>query len=91
MAGNIAECRHRGGKRRYFAGGRKDREQAIEILSRLVGSNEELPAYFHLLEVRAETLITRFWPEVVAVAERLLSEKTLTSEQIRETCLSARV
>ena len=47
-------------------------------------------AYFHLLQVRAESLVAVFWVEVEAVAQRLLSEKKLTSEQIRETCLSAR-
>src|SRR5215831_12534591 len=91
LAGNAAECRHRGGKRRYLAGGRHDREQAVAILSHFVGSAEELKAYFHLLQVRAENRVSPFWPEVKAVAQRVLSEKKLTGEQIRETCLSARM
>jgi hypothetical protein len=90
LAGNAASCQHRKTKRRYLAGGQIDRQQAVEILIRLVGTGEELRAYFHLLQIRAENLVGRFWPEVEAVAKRLLSEKTLTSEQIREACLSAR-
>ncbi len=91
LAGNATSCSClKMKKRRYLAGGRTDREQAVEVLSHLVGSNKELKAYFHLLQLRAENLVARFWPEVEAVAERLLSEKTLTSEQIRECCLSAR-
>jgi len=77
-------------RRRYYAGGRGDREQAVEILSHVTGSSDELRAYFRLLQIRAENLVARFWPEVEAVAKRLLSEKTLTAEQIRETCLNAR-
>lgn len=90
LAGNAASCRHRKTKRRYLKGGEQDREQAIEVLSHLVGSNEELKPYFQLLQLRAENLVARFWPEVEAVAKQLLSRKTLTSEQIREICLSAR-
>jgi hypothetical protein len=90
LAGNAASCRHRKmKKRRYLAGGRSDREQAIAILSHIAGG-EELTTYFHLLQLRAENLVARFWPEVESVAKRLLSEKTLTSEQIREACLDAR-
>jgi hypothetical protein len=90
LAGNAASCRHRKmKKRRYLAGGRSDREQAVVVLGHLV-CGEELTAHFHLLQLRAENLVARFWPEVESVAQRLLSEKTLTSEQIRETCLYAR-
>jgi len=90
LAGNAASCRHlRMKTRRYRAGGRSDREQAVEVLGRLAGG-EELTAYFHLLQLRAENLVARFWPEVKAVAKRLLSEKTLTSEQIRDIRLDAR-
>ena len=90
LAGNAASCRHRKMKaRRHLAGGRSDRKQAVTVLSHLA-SGKELTAYLYLLQLRAENLVTRFWPEVEAVAQRLLSEKTLTSEQIRETCLSAR-
>src|SRR5215831_20679950 len=74
LAGNAAECRHRGGKRRHLAGGRQDREQAVEILSHLVGSNEELTAYFHLLQICAENLVAQWWPEVEALAARLVIE-----------------
>jgi len=61
LAGNAAECRYRGGKRRYLTGGRQDREQAIEILGHLTGNRdkEELRAYFHLLQLRAENLMYR--------------------------------
>ena len=90
LAGNAASCRYKNRKRRYLVGGRSDREQAVEVLSHLVESNEELRLYFRLLQVRAENLIDRFWPEVEAVAERLLLEKRLNGEQIRETCLEAR-
>lgn len=38
-------------------------------------------AYFHLLQLRAENLVSGFWPEVKAAAKRLLSEKTLTSKR----------
>jgi hypothetical protein len=72
-----------------LAGGHSDREQAVTVLSHLAGG-EELSAYFHLLQLRAENLVARFWPEVEAVAQRLLSERTLTSEHIQKTCLSAR-
>ena len=90
LAGNAASCRYlKIKKKQYLAGGRGDREQAVTILSHLAGG-EELSAYFHLLQLRAENLVARFWPEVEAVGKRLLAEKTLTSEQIRETCLSAR-
>ena len=91
LAGNAASCRYRGSKRRYLAGGRNDREQAVEVLSHLSGSNEELKAYFHLLQIRAENLIARCWPEVESVAARLVTERKLTSDQIREICLSARM
>ena len=83
LAGNAASCHHRKAKSRYLKGRERDREQAIEVLSHLIGSNEELKAYFHLLQLRDENLVARFWPEVEAVAKRLLAEKTLTSEQIR--------
>jgi hypothetical protein len=90
LAGNAASSRYRNTRRQFLAGGRGDREQAIDILSRLVGSDEELRAYFHLLQVRAENLTRRFWPEIEAVAKRLLSDKTLNCEQVREACLDAR-
>jgi hypothetical protein len=60
-----------------LAGGRNDRVQAVAVLSHLA-SGEELTAYFHLLQLRAENLVARFWPEVEAAAKRLLSERTLT-------------
>lgn len=53
-------------KRQYLAGGRSDRVQAVTVLSHLAGG-EELLAYFHLLQLRADNLIARFWPEVEAV------------------------
>ena len=90
LAGNAASCRYRKTGRRYLASGQRDREQAVEILTHFVGSDEEFRAYFRLLQIRAENLVARFWPEVEAVAKRLLSEKTLTRDQIRETCLSPR-
>lgn len=65
LAGNAAECRHRKMKRRYLAGGRSDREQAVAVLSHLA-SGEELTVYFHLVHLRAESLVARFWPEVAA-------------------------
>ncbi len=86
LAGNAASVRFRKTKKRCLAGGRGDYEQSVTVLSHLA-SGEELAAYFRLLQLRAENLVARFWPEVEAVAKRLLSEKKLTSEQIRETCL----
>jgi hypothetical protein len=69
-------------KWRYLRGGRQDREQVREILSHLAGNTEEFNTYLHLLRLRAENLVARFWPEVEFVAQKLLSENTLTSDQI---------
>lgn len=38
--------------------------------------------YLHQLERQAHRLVKQYWPAIVAVAEELLSHKTLTGEQV---------
>jgi hypothetical protein len=61
-----------------------DRENAIDWLTRLSEpSNDEFPVYWKLLRIRTRAMVNLFWPQIEAVAAKLLASKTLTREQIR--------
>lgn len=84
LAGNAAECRYLREKRRRLLAGKRDRKQLVEVLRSIAPVWEERKVYCELLEIRAEILTGNCWPQIEAVAKRLLSDTTLTHEQIRE-------
>jgi hypothetical protein len=62
-----------------------DRQQAIDMLMFIAEpSSDEFPIYWKLLKVRTRAMVRSHWPQIQAVAARLLVSKSLTSDQIRE-------
>lgn len=68
--------------RRYH--GDEDRRRAHHVLSRIVGSERELSAYWTLLTVQAEQLLESNWERVRVLAEALLEKETLPGRKARE-------
>jgi ATP-dependent Zn protease len=88
LAGMVAQSRCVQEKGTTFLSGKEDRRRASATL-KLAGafySEEVRNAHYSYIEKRAEDLIARDWAMVVAVANRLLTEGTLTRDQIYRTC-----
>ena len=91
LAGMVAQSRWLQENGKTFLGGGEDRRRARATL-KLAGafdSEEVRNAHYSYIQKRAEDLVARYWALVVAVANRLLSEGTLTRDQIHETCRMA--
>lgn len=87
LAGSIAEQKHRG--RSNYVGSAQDRHDAVELVSRLSGSEEEANAYLKWLHVRAANLIKIHWWAVDAVAKALLDSETLTGDELQQVIRTA--
>ena len=83
LAGDLAQAHYRRSSWRTHHGS-QDRQQAIALVSRIVSSKDELEAYLQLLLIRARNMVTSaaVWSQIVAVAEALLSRKTLTPAEV---------
>lgn len=83
LAGAAAERRFSPKGFRH-AGSSGDRHQAIELLSYLTGSNEELEAYLRLVDVRARQLVADplNWFLINGLAARLLERQELTGDEV---------
>jgi hypothetical protein len=91
LAGKAAQSRYLRAQGKTFLGGAEDRRRAVALLKLAAFfPEEEVGAYYAFVEKRAEVLIAHDWALVVAVAKRLVTDRTLTDEQIRETCHIAR-
>ena len=82
LAGRAAQLKFWSrGTRFYHA--RSDYERAVDLLGRFTRTTEELEAYMKLMVIRARYFIETWWPQISAVAEALLREKTLTGAQVK--------
>ena len=63
-----------------------DRRFVLDMLDRLAGRDDDelRNAWWKLLELRTERLLTKHWPAVEYMASCLLERKTLTGEEIDE-------
>ena len=68
--------------------GSSDRDQAQELLERIMVSDRELKPWIEVLEVRAETMVGApvTWAKIKAVAEALMKRKTLKSIDVKAIC-----
>ncbi len=82
LAGMVAEKMACG--RWDTSGGGHDVRNADDILRVLSSSNDECAPYFTLLATRAQVLLRRRWPYVVAVAEALVAKKKLAASEIQQ-------
>ena len=90
LAGRIAQRKFNPKSYRHVHGSH-DLHEAIDILSYFTGSNSELKAYHHFLNIRTENLINTpmVWTMVQAVAKELLLHKTLTGDQVKKAIFNA--
>jgi|APFre7841882630_1041343.scaffolds.fasta_scaffold10852_4 hypothetical protein len=84
FAGPLAQRRFSSRSIRRFHE-QEDYEKAVDLVEYFVGSDEELEAYIHLLEVQAKSFLNRpgVWDQITAPATALLKETTLTSGRVR--------
>lgn len=80
LEGNVIVCLAGAEAEKAFG---HDIETAIDLLSRSVGSTEELRAWSRLLAIRARQLVALARSEIEAVALALLEKKTLTPRAVR--------
>ena len=80
LAGGIAERQYRGRSNRV--GAADDLHKAVDIVMALSGNAKESSAYLTLLHCRAESLVQVHWGAIEAVAQALLSTKTLTGAEV---------
>jgi ATP-dependent Zn protease len=85
MAGDAAEKKFRPG--RHY-GGRKDLQDAADLLGYISGSNEITEARLKVAKLEAHSLVELRWREITAVANALVERKTLTAEQVHEVICS---
>jgi hypothetical protein len=82
MAGIEAQRKYRPGSVRHHHGG-SDRDNAINMLMHVSDpTSDEFPVYEKLLRIRTRALVNRWWPQIEAVAAKLLKCETLTRKQI---------
>ncbi len=67
-----------------------DWQQVMDLLSYLVGSEEQLTAYCNLMEIRARDFVRdpEWWFLIERVAQRLLDRQTLTGAEVRKLMIS---
>jgi hypothetical protein len=83
LAGSVAQRRiHPRGFRHYNS--QADYETAANVLSHLAGPDDELAAYWHLLQIHTKTILNLeyVWERVQRIADALLEAKTLSSEEL---------
>ena len=59
------------------AGAAHDRECAVDLIMRLVGSAEQVSDYYDESEKEAENLLVKHWPAVQSLAKTLLEEREI--------------
>ena len=86
IAGGMAETEYRKGedvrKWNELEGTRVDQSH-IKDYRRKLGDNARKPEEY---EVECKALVTKHWPMIVAVANRLLKEQTVGGSEILELC-----
>jgi len=91
LAGGIGErlaASQEGGRVRR-ASFQADREHGEWLLTRLNGGSvRQARAHLQLCEVRAEELVSTNWPAILALADVLLSERTMSYERVLQVKLS---
>jgi hypothetical protein len=80
LAGPEAEKRLRGRYNHRWAS--SDRQSALNLITYLVGSDEELQAYLNLLHVRAKNAVALYWDLIEKVAQALLFEKEFNGDRL---------
>jgi len=80
LAGGIAERRtaRSNGVRSGRGTATADEATARETLSWLNENDRQTAAHLRLCRVRAEDLVQRWWPQILALAEVLLAERTMS-------------
>ena len=92
LAGHEAQRQFRASSvRRHHAS--QDRATAVDCLSFLVCSNEELTAYLHLLQIRTRQIVKlpHIWAQIATVASELVQKRQLTPTQVRQIIRSPRL
>jgi ATP-dependent Zn protease len=79
LAGDVAERKFNGRRR---LGGHSDLLRAFDLLEYISTSVEQFDARLRVAYVGARDLIEDNWPSVQAVAEELLSKKTLSADEV---------
>ena len=85
FAGPAAQRKYRATSIRNYHG-HSDRNRAIDLINRFVGSNRELEAYINLLRIRAEQLVANpsGWRTIEAVSAALFERKRLTAQEVKD-------
>jgi hypothetical protein len=84
MAGIEAQRKYSPSSVRHGHGG-SDRDHAIDMLMCVSEpTSDEFPVYEKLLRIRTRAMVNRWWPQIEAVAAKLLKCETLTLKQIRD-------
>jgi hypothetical protein len=91
LAGTAAQRKFRPSSVRRMHGS-SDRNQAINLLGCLVGSDQELDAWLKLLRIRAEHLVENAfnWKVIEAVAAALMERKRLGAKDVKDISLRMR-
>jgi len=86
LAGGIAERRaaRSDGVRLGRGTATADEAKAKEMLSWLSDDDRQIDAHYRLCRVRAEELVSVNWPAILALADALLSERTMGYRRARE-------
>ena len=79
LAGPAAQQRFNPHGFRYSHGSH-DRREAVDLLNYLVGSQQELQAYYNLIDIRARAFVNGayHWKSIEALANALLDSGTMT-------------
>ncbi len=90
LAGPAAQQRFNPHGFRYSHGSH-DRREAVDLLNYLVGSKQELQAYYNLIDIRARQFVgsVHRWRLIVGLAEALLDSGEMTGRQVRDTLRDA--
>ena len=89
FAGRLAQSKYRGFLVRW--GYESDYHQVGDVSLRFCGSDSEMQqAWQKLMKIRAERMVERYWPEIQAVAARLVETETLGRDEFLEALRSAR-
>ena len=85
LAGPAAERRATG----RATGSHDDYRNAMDMASRLCGSNESVGALLRWMWVQARDLVTVHWSFIEAVARALLARRRLSGQEVREIILNS--
>jgi len=78
-----AEAVRRWGARHWLSGAENDYREACYHMNDITDDEKSVDLLFELAQRRCEILVRNYWPEIKAVAERLLRSRTLDAETVR--------